>query len=113
MTSYRTRFVALIFAAGLGAATFAAPLHAREKRSHFDSRWLETAVTVDGSPADWPGPLAPFNEQPLSMAAANNGESLLLVLTASDRDTRMQILHRGLIVWFDPGGKDKKKFGLH
>src|SRR5689334_14288207 len=98
MTSYRARFAALIVTAGLAAAVFAAPLHAREKRAHFDSRWLETPVAVDGSPDDWPGPLAPFNEHPLSMAAANDGESLFLVFTASERATKMQILRRGLIV---------------
>ena len=27
------------------------------------SRWLDSPVTVDGSPVDWPGPLAPFNDR--------------------------------------------------
>ena len=87
-------------------------LQAADKRSRFDSRWMTSPVTVDGSPTDWPGPLAPFNDQPLSMAAVNDGESLYLVLTASDPAVRRQMLRRGLIVWFDSGGKDKKKFGV-
>jgi hypothetical protein len=87
-------------------------ISARDKQSRLDSRWADPAVTVDGSPVDWPGPLVPFNDEPVSIAAANDGDSLFLVLTASERTARMQILRRGLIVWFDAGGKDKKRFGL-
>jgi hypothetical protein len=87
-------------------------LHARDKHARLDSRWPASPVTVDGSPADWPGPLVPFNDQPVSMAAVNDGESLFVVLTASDRTARMQILRQGLIVWFDAAGKDRKRFGM-
>jgi hypothetical protein len=90
----------------------AVSLQARDTRAHFNSGWLTAAITVDGSPTEWAGPLAPFNDQPLSMAAANDGDSLYLVLTASDPAVRRQILRQGLIVWFDGGGKDKKKFGV-
>ena len=85
---------------------------ARDKHSRLDSRWLDAPVTVDGSPVDWPGPLVPFNDEPVSIAAANDGESMFVVLTASERAARSQIVRRGLIVWFDSGGKDKKRFGL-
>jgi hypothetical protein len=85
---------------------------ARDKHARLDSRWLESPVAVDGSPVDWPGPLVSFNDEPVSIAAANDGDSMFLVLTSSDRAARMQILRRGLIVWFDSGGKDKKRFGL-
>src|SRR4051812_20890410 len=85
---------------------------AHDKRAHFDSHWATTPIVVDGSPTDWAGPLAPFNDEPLSMAAVNDGDSLYLVLTASDPAVRRQILRQGLIVWFDGGAKDKKKFGV-
>ena len=87
-------------------------LQARDKHVRFESHWREAEVKVDGSNADWPGPLEPFNDEPVSMAAVNDGESLFVVLTASDRVTRTRILRQGLIVWFDAGGKDKKRFGL-
>ena len=85
---------------------------ARDKHARLDSRWLDSPVTVDGSALDWPGPLVPFNDEPVSIGAANDGESMFVVLTASERAARMQIVRRGLIVWFDSGGKDKKRFGL-
>ena len=105
----RTR-AAVILLSTLGLAVVS--LSAHDKRAHFDSQWASTPIVVDGSPTDWTGPLAPFNDEPLSMAAVNDGDSLFLVLTASDPAVRRQILRQGLIVWFDAGDKDKKKFGL-
>ncbi|MEO7273741.1 MAG: hypothetical protein ABIX28_13510 [Vicinamibacterales bacterium] len=96
----------------LAALSVVLSLEARATRAHFDSTWLTTPITIDGSPLEWAGPLAPFNDQPLAMAAANDGEALYVVLTASDPAVRRQILRQGLIVWFDGGGKDKKKFGV-
>src|SRR3954468_22505485 len=101
---------ALTVAAAIGAGV--STIHATDKRARFESRWLTAPIAVDGSPIDWPGPLAPFNDQPLSMAASNDGDSLYLVLTASEPAVRRQILRQGLIVWFDGGAKDKKKFGV-
>jgi hypothetical protein len=71
---------------------------ARDKHARLDSRWLDSPVTVDGSALDWPGPLVPFNDEPVSIGAANDGESMFVVLTASERAARMQIVRRGLIV---------------
>ena len=103
--------VSLLFLSVVLVAAEQAP-SARDKHARLDSRWLDSAVTVDGSALDWPGPLVPFNDEPVSIGAANDGESMFVVLTASERAARMQIVRRGLIVWFDSGGKDKKRFGL-
>src|SRR3954468_3042011 len=93
-------------------STAAVSLAAHDKRAHFDSQWATAPIVVDGSPTEWTGPLAPFNDAPLSMAAVNDGDALFLVLTASDPAVRRQIMRQGLIVWFDGSGKDKKKFGV-
>jgi hypothetical protein len=109
MKPYIISFLTLVSVVlGAGPQT----LQARDKHARLDSHWPASPVTVDGSPADWPGPLVPFNDEPLSIAAVNDGEFLFVVLTASDRTARMQILRRGLIVWFDAAGKDKKRFGV-
>jgi hypothetical protein len=108
MKSHTVVLFFLVLVLGVAGTT----IDAREKHARLESRWLEAPVTVDGSPVDWPGPLVPFNDEPISIAASNDGESVFLVLTASDRAARMQILRRGLIVWFDAGGKDKKRFGV-
>lgn len=93
----------------------AAPLTlaARADRVHLDSHHKDRDIVIDGDSGDWAGPLVPLDDQhPLSVAVANDGESLYLVLTASDAAIRRQILREGLIVWFDPEGKDKKHFGI-
>lgn len=100
------------FAVAGGLVVAATGLGASEKRGHVESQWRSSTIDIDGSPLDWPGPLVPFNDQPVSVAATNDGDSLFLVLTASDRGERMLVLRRGLIVWFDPDGKDKKRFGV-
>jgi hypothetical protein len=87
-------------------------LAARSKRVSTDSHWRTTDITIDGVPTDWTGPLVPFNDQPVSIAAANDRDFLYLVLTTSDQSARRQIMRQGLVVWFDPSGGDKKHFGI-
>ena len=107
-----TRSLAGLAVAGALVAWTPQGLAARDKRGHVDGKWRDGAITIDGSPSEWPAGLTPFNDQPVSIAAVNDGDSLYIVLTASERAVRTQILRQGLIVWFDPGGKDKKHFGL-
>jgi hypothetical protein len=51
-------------------------------------------------------------KDPITAAAVNDGQFLYLVLSTSDPGMRMQILRRGLVVWFDPSGGAKKHFGV-
>lgn len=97
----------------LAASVAPLTLEARADRVRIDSHRKDRDIAIDGDSGDWTGPLVPLDErQPVSVAVANDGQFLYLVLTASDATTRMQIMREGLIVWFDPGGKDKKHFGI-
>jgi hypothetical protein len=88
-------------------------LGASSKKQRIDSHWKDRDITIDGDNGEWPGPLVPVDEhQRLDAAAANDGQFLYLVLTTSDATLRAQIMGQGLIVWFDPGGGDKKVFGI-
>src|SRR5262245_62134230 len=107
--SMRTTFIrsAAIIIAG------AALLDARAARPQLTSKWRDKAIVIDGSDAEWPGPLQPIDEKQLvAVGAGNDRQSLYLVLTTSDRGARMQVMREGLIVWFDPEGKDRKGFGI-
>ena len=106
--SIHQRFIITTVAVALCASSLAA----RAKRASTDSHWRTTDITVDGVPTDWAGPLVPFNDQPVSIAAANDGEFVYMVLTTSEQSARMQIMRQGLVVWFDPAGGDKKHFGI-
>lgn len=91
----------------LAAGTYAA------KRQRIDSHWRDREIAVDGDSGDWAGPLQTLDEHhPLTAGVANDGQSLYLVLTTSDPAVRRQIVRQGLIVWFDPGGGDKKHLGI-
>ena len=83
------------------------------ERTQITSHKIDRPIVVDGDSGEWDGPLVPIGEQnPVAIAAANDKDNLYLVLTASDAATRRQIMRQGLIVWFDPGGKDKKHYGI-
>src|SRR5262249_9709004 len=96
----------------IAVMTLAIGLDARSKRATTDSHWRTSDIVIDGAATDWPGPLVAFNDQPVSIAAANDGQFLYFVLTTSEQSTRMQIMRQGLVVWIDGSGGDKKHFGI-
>jgi hypothetical protein len=99
--------------AGLALVIDPISLAARPDRTRIDSHWRDRDIVVDGSSADWPGALANLDAStPVAIGAANDREFLYLVLHASDPMARTRILRQGLIVWFDPAGKDRKQFGI-
>ena len=99
-------------AAGMIVVAAAAGVFAA-KRPRFDSQWRDRDVVIDGNNSEWAGPLQPLEENhPMVMAAMNDGQSLYVVLSASDATVRRQIMRQGLVVWFDPSGGDKKHFGV-
>ncbi len=100
---------AILMFTALGSLTVVA----RADRVHLDSHLTDGNIVVDGNIGEWTGPFVTLNEQhPVAVAVANDGEYLYLALTASEAVVRRQILGQGLIVWFDPEGKDKKHFGI-
>ncbi len=98
----------VVILAGAGIA-----IHAAASKSHLDSRWRDRDIVVDGSNLEWPGPLVQLDDKtPIVVEAMNDGTSLYLAMHVSDPMTRSRITRQGLVVWFDPSGKDKKAFGI-
>jgi hypothetical protein len=90
-----------------------AALGAGDKRQRIDSHWRDKEIVIDGDYVEWKGPLVQVNDKdPITAAAVNDGQFLYVVLSTSEPAMRMQILRRGLIVWFDPAGGSKKHFGV-
>jgi hypothetical protein len=88
-------------------------LDAADKKQRIDSHWRDHDIVVDGDNGDWSGPLVPVDEhQGLMAAAANDEQFLYILLRTRDAAVRAQILGQGFIVWFDPGGGEKKNFGV-
>ena len=99
-------FLAVCAATALGSVTWAA------EHPKFVSQPLAGTILVDGHHEDWTGAAEPFGTEPVSLQFANDGAFLYVRLVTSDPSARSQIMRRGLIVWFDEGGKNKKRFGL-
>ena len=91
----------------LGFLTLAA-----SEKPHFESKGLDSAITVDGKFDDWYGNLQPFGADPVSIQFLNDGQFLYVRVTASDAATRNEIMRQGMTVWFDSGGGTKKKLGI-
>lgn len=82
------------------------------KTTDLPSAWRSVDLTIDGSDAEWPGGATLLGEIPIALGVANDGEFVYVRVRTSDRAAAMQILYGGLTVWVDPGGREKKVFGL-
>ena len=96
---------------GSSLIALAVPLAAAD-RTHLTSDPLSGAITVDGRQGDWPEGAAPLANEAISLEAVNDGTNLYLLVLTSDPARRAQLMREGLIVWFDPGGGTKKRFGV-
>ncbi|HEX5476192.1 MAG TPA: hypothetical protein VFX12_16150 [Vicinamibacterales bacterium] len=82
-------------------------------RPHLDSRWRTVPITVDAQQDGWPtSGLTPIDKAPFAVDVVNDGSSVYVRLDSSDPEARAQIQRQGLIVWFDPAGGTKKRFGI-
>ena len=81
--------------------------------SERSSTWRDRDITIDGSDEDWRGQELPVQKQHFSLGIANDGEWLYLCLPTKDVGTKAQLGGAGLVVWLDPAGGKKRKFGLH
>jgi hypothetical protein len=100
-----TRFVRTIAALTLCAVASAA---AADLSLH--SKWRDREVVVDGAIADW-NELLVFPAG-VSIAAINDDRDLFLAIATSDVERRRQLLAVGFIVWLDPAGGRKERYGI-
>jgi hypothetical protein len=76
------------------------------------SAWRDVEITVDGSHAEWSELTSFAKDVPFSIGMKNDGTSLFVVLSSSDQSVPPLLMQRGLIVWFDPAGGTRKRFGI-
>jgi len=110
----RTRSALIGLAALAGLLGLAAP-HAvvsAADKGKIASAWLEGQVRVDGVGGEWKE-LIPFvKKSPFSIAVANDGSNVYVALDTGTEGAVTQMLSQGLIVWLDPAGGKKKRFGI-
>lgn len=76
------------------------------------SAWSAQAPTIDGRLTEWDAPLVSLGSAPLSIGMRNDGQFLCVALVASDPAARMLLGQAGFTVWWDPGAKERKSFGI-
>jgi len=77
------------------------------------STWREHEIRVDGSDEEWRGEELPVKGEHFSLGLVNDGEWLYLCVATKDLGLKAQIARMGLVVWLDPVGGKKRRFGVH
>lgn len=79
-----------------------------------ESTWRNREITIDGKNAEWAGCEVYYDEENgIKIGIINDELNVYLCIYTWNRKTQMQILMRGLTVWFDPEGGKKEVFGVH
>ena len=76
------------------------------------SKWSESTVRMDGGLGDWADSTVFVEKDGIRYGVANDGEFLYLCLISSKANLGRQIMFRGMTIWFDPNGGDKKTIGI-
>jgi hypothetical protein len=77
------------------------------------SAWRDRDIRIDGSDEEWRGQELPVRKEHFSLGIMNDGEWLYICLPTKDVGTKAQINSAGLVVWVDPEGGKKRRFGIH
>jgi hypothetical protein len=76
------------------------------------SKWSERPIRIDGNLRDWSDSTTFAEKDGVRYAVMNDGNFLYLCLLSSKPGLGRQIMARGMTVWFDPNGGDKKTIGI-
>lgn len=76
------------------------------------SQWRERDIVVDGVSDDWRSFTRFSQDVPYSIGVTHDARHLYIALSTSDQGARLQMLSRGLTVWFDNKGGTKRRFGI-
>ena len=77
------------------------------------SKWRDRDIIIDGQDTEWQGRMTLYDK--LYLGACNDGDFLYLCISTTDKNVQAQltgILGQNFTLWFDPGGKKNKVFGL-
>jgi hypothetical protein len=83
------------------------------KNPEVTSLWLDRAIVIDGSDAEWENSKLYIEEANLSLGLFNDADNLYLCLVTAERRTQRRIMGQGFTVWFDAKGGKDKSFGIH
>ncbi len=75
-----------------------------------ESTAIDYEIDIDGSFSEWDGmPVVYLDESIRLFAVAHDDQDIYLMFRFSDRQLARQIMHRGVMIWFNGDGKTKNK----
>ncbi|MCG8604175.1 hypothetical protein MJD09_04135 [bacterium] len=77
-----------------------------------NSNWREHEIQIDGTQSDWHGALTFIEKKNVSVGITNDKDFLYMAFAAGDPAQRRQFMMRGLVLWLDAKGGDKKTVGI-
>jgi hypothetical protein len=80
---------------------------------HLNSNWRDRSVTIDGSSDDWEGQLRPVGDGAAYVGIMNDSNFVYVCLMTAKADLQRRLNGMGLLVTFQPEGKDKPPLGIH
>ena len=78
----------------------------------FGSSWRDHEITIDGMATDWQDPMVYAEDAKVAVGIVNDEQHMYVCLTPADIRTATQMAMTGFMVWFDPEGGTKKRFGI-
>lgn len=83
------------------------------KDINLNSIWTKSEIVVDGKESEWSGSIYYLEKQKIGIGLQNDTANLYIIVKATDRNTQLQIMRRGLTIWLDAKGKKNKTLGIH
>ena len=76
------------------------------------SKWTTQKIQIDGDMKDWSDSTVFVEKDGIRCGVMNDGENLYVCLLSSKPNLGRQVMFRGMTVWFDPNGGEKKTIGI-
>ncbi|MFA4889034.1 MAG: hypothetical protein WC628_05625 [Candidatus Omnitrophota bacterium] len=78
-----------------------------------NSDWRNHQIIIDGRYTDWGSAESYYDEKDkVVINLLNDEEYLYICLITRNREIEANLMESGFVAWFDPGGGDKKAFGV-
>jgi len=79
----------------------------------FQSKWIQEKIMMDGSDEDWSEEIMHTHDKyGVDYAFKNNGNYLLALFVFNDPEYLTSVQESGIMVWLNPEGKKKKRYGI-
>ena len=78
-----------------------------------ESKWTKQALAIDGKAQEGEFPYEYwFKDERVALSVMNDKEYIYFLVSAGSRALARMLSDQGVVLWFDPGGEQKKVYGL-